>query len=173
MADSVEGTLRATRRADGGAKEGDRPKPHELLVSYKVITLATLLRRSASLVYRRKLGLSQIDWTIIALVGEHAPLSLNDLSERMGLDKGQLSRGVAGLVRRGFLNRGRRREQRGIQITLTPRGIRAYEKLIEIALERNREMLARLSNRERQTLFKALAALSDVAREILRREQES
>ena len=88
---------RAGRPANSAARNR---KPHERLVSYKVITLATLVRRTASIVYRRKLRLSQIEWSIVAIVGEHAPLSLNALADRMGLDKGQLSRGVAARVKR-------------------------------------------------------------------------
>ena len=160
---------RAGRPANNAARNR---KPHERLVSYKVITLATLVRRTASIVYRRKLRLSQIEWSIVAIVGEHAPLSLNALADRMGLDKGQLSRGVAALVKRGLLNRGRRPAQRGIEITLTPRGARTYDKLIELALKRNEKMLASISERNRQVLFEALDSLTGAARTMLKEVQD-
>ena len=63
-------------------------KPSDLLSS-KVIRLANVLRRSSTLVYGRRFGLSQVEWRIVALVGEHGPISLNPLAELMGLDKGQ------------------------------------------------------------------------------------
>ena len=80
-------------------------KPRNPLLSYRIITLATLLRRSASLTYRRQFSLSQIDWSILALVGEHAPLSHNQLADLIGLDKGQLSRGVSALVAKDLITR--------------------------------------------------------------------
>ena len=73
-------SLRGRLRPRPGAKPSD-------LVSSKVIRLSNILRRSSTLVYRRKLGLSQVEWRIVALVGEHAPVSLNALAEHMGLDK--------------------------------------------------------------------------------------
>ena len=102
-------------RAQVAAKPSD-------LVSSKVIRLANVLRRSSTLVYGRRFGLSQVEWRIVALVGEHAPISLNALAELMGLDKGQTSRGVSALVVGRLVLREYRREGRGVCITLTKRG---------------------------------------------------
>src|SRR5258708_21510433 len=107
------------RDAQTDAYAGAKPSD---LVSSKVIRLANVLRRSSTLVYGRKFGLSQVEWRIVALVGEHAPITLNALAELMGLDKGQTSRGVSALVDRRLLLREYRRDGRGIAITLgTPR----------------------------------------------------
>ena len=100
-------------------------KPSDLLSS-KVIRLANVLRRSSTLVYGRRFGLSQVEWRIVALVGEHGPVTLNALAELMGLDKGQTSRGVSALVARRLLLREYRREGRGIRITLSARGALIY-----------------------------------------------
>src|SRR5882757_11091167 len=105
--------------ANAGAKPSD-------LVSSKVLRLANVLRRSSTLVYGRKFGLSQVEWRIVALVGEHAPITLNALADLMGLDKGQTSRGVSALVNRRLLLREYRREGRGIRITLSARGTLIY-----------------------------------------------
>lgn len=172
MAESLTETIPRTRAGETSGEAARNKKPHERLLSYKIITLATLVRRAASIVYRRKLRLSQVEWSIIAIVGEHAPLSLNALADRMGLDKGQLSRVVAALVKRGLLNRGRRPAQRGIEITLSPRGSRIYEKLIELALRRNDKMLAQISERDRQVLFDALDKITATARRMLKEVQE-
>src|SRR6266581_164370 len=122
---------RAAIDAAAGAKPSD-------LVSSKVIRLANVLRRSSTLVYGRRFGLSQVEWRIVALVGEHAPISLNALADLMGLDKGQISRGVSALVARRLLLREYRREGRGIAITLGPRGADVYGELMASAFERNR-----------------------------------
>ncbi|HXE85419.1 MAG TPA: helix-turn-helix domain-containing protein, partial [Hyphomicrobiaceae bacterium] len=77
----------------------------DTLVSNRVLSLATLLRRSANLLYRRELGLSEVEWRILAMVGDRAPLTLGALVEILGLDKGQLSRAVTALVKRRILAR--------------------------------------------------------------------
>jgi len=145
-------------------------KPSDL-VSSKVIRLANLLRRSSTLVYGRKLGLSQVEWRIIALVGEHAPVSLNALADLMGLDKGQVSRAVSALVASRLMLREYRREGRGIRITLTARGQEVYGALMASALERNRVLLAGMSTAERIEFFDILDRLTALARTILSREQ--
>lgn len=154
----------ADRSAERAAKPSD-------LVSSKVIRLANILRRSSTLAYRRGFGLSQVEWRIVALVGEHAPLSLGEMSELMGLDKGQTSRGVSALVARRLMLREYRRDGRGIRITLSTRGDEIYSKLMASALERNRVLLDSMDDAERMQLYRLLDRLTALARTILAREQ--
>jgi DNA-binding MarR family transcriptional regulator len=174
------GKVQIRRRGNGTLVRGSAPatapkaaiKPSEL-VSAKVIRLANLLRRSSTLVYGHRFGLSQIEWRIVALVGEHAPLSLNALADFMGLDKGQTSRAVSALVARRLLLREYRREGRGIRITLTARGAQIHDELMTSARERNRVLLDGMSAVERSEFFKILDRLTGLARNILELEQNA
>src|SRR5712692_9818647 len=158
----------SARGAKVGAKIGAKPSD---LVSSKVIRLANILRRGSTLVYRRKFGLSQVEWRIVALVGEHAPVSLNALADLMGLDKGQTSRGVSALVARRLMLREYRRDGRGIRITLTARGSELYGELMASALARNRVLLRGMNDTEKMQLFKILDRLTALAHTILEQEQ--
>ena len=153
-----------------GAKAGAKPSD---LVSSKVMRLATILRRSSTLVYGRKFGLSQVEWRIVALVGEHSPVTLNALAELMGLDKGQTSRGVSALVAGRLVLREYRREGRGVCITLTKRGARVYDELMISALARNDILLHGMSDAERREFFEIVDRLTTLARSILEREQNA
>jgi DNA-binding MarR family transcriptional regulator len=153
-----------------GAKVDAKPSD---LVSSKVIRLANILRRSSTLVYGRSFALSQVEWRIVALVGEHAPVSLHTLADLMGLDKGQTSRGVSALVARRLALRAHRRDGRGIAITLTARGGAIYHELMASALKRNRVLLDGLDDAERMQFFKILDRLTGLARNILEREQNA
>jgi len=158
---------RSSRR---GAKAAAKPSD---LLSSKVIRLANVLRRSSTLVYGRRFGLSQVEWRIVALVGEHGPVTLNALAELMGLDKGQTSRGVSALVARRLLLREYRREGRGIRITLSARGALIYDDLMTSALERNRVLLHGMSAAEKSEFFEILDRLTRLARTVLEREQNA
>jgi DNA-binding MarR family transcriptional regulator len=138
-----------------------------------VIRLANVLRRNSTLVYGRRFGLSQVEWRIVALVGEHGPISLNPLAELMGLDKGQTSRGVSALVARRLVLREYRREGRGVRITLTTRGAQIYDELMTSALERNRVLLQGMSQAEKSAFFEILDRLTRLARTLLEREQNA
>ncbi len=142
------------------------------LVSNRLLSLTTLLRRSANLLYRRELDLSEVEWRILAMVGDHAPLTLGALVEILGLDKGQLSRAVTGLVKRRILARtADPHDSREVQIALTRHGQEMFETLIALALERNRELLAGLDRAEIAALFAALDRLLANARAMLARSQ--
>jgi DNA-binding MarR family transcriptional regulator len=151
---------------EAGAKPSD-------LVSSKVLKLANVLRRGSTLVYGRKLGLSQVEWRIVALVGEHAPVSLNALADLLDLDKGQTSRSVSALVARRLMLREYRRDGRGVRITLTARGAEIYGELMASALERNRVLLSGMTAEEKTQLFAILDRLTGIARTILAQEQDS
>ena len=159
--------VRSSRR---GARAAAKPSD---LLSSKVIRLANVLRRSSTLVYGRRFGLSQVEWRIVALVGEHGPVSLNALAELMGLDKGQTSRGVSALVARRLVLREYRREGRGIRITLSARGALIYDDLMTSALERNRVLLHGMSAAEKSEFFEILDRLTRLARTVLEREQNA
>jgi DNA-binding MarR family transcriptional regulator len=172
------GRVQANRRGNGelARQRPGRPgadvaaKPSDL-VSSKVIRLANILRRSSTLIYGRRFGLSQVEWRIVALVGEHAPLSLNALAELMALDRGQTSRGVSALVARRLVLREYRRDGRGVAITLATHGAEVYRKLMESAIERNNVLLQGLSDAEKRQFFAFLDRLTEAARGILLKEQ--
>jgi len=140
----------------------------DALVSNRVLALATLLRRSANLLYRRELGLSEVEWRILAMLGDQAPLTLGALVEILGLDKGQLSRNVTGLVKRRVLTRiPGPQDSRDVRIALTARGEETFEALMRLALERNRELTAGLSRAEIAMLRAVLDRLLANARTML------
>ena len=142
----------------------------DVLLSNKVLTLATLLRRSASVVYRRELGLSQSEWRIVAIVGDQAPMSLGRLVETIGLDKGQMSRSVTALVKRRILERAPvEGDSREVRIDLTPRGREVFQALMLLALARNKELVAGLSATELATIFASLDRLLANAKAMLSR----
>jgi DNA-binding MarR family transcriptional regulator len=147
-------------------------RPGEALASNRLLSLATLLRRSANLLYREELGLSEVEWRIIAIVGDHAPLTLRALVEILGLDKGQLSRGVTALVKRRILTRSADpQDSREVHIALTPHGQATFDTLIALALKRHRELVAGLDRAELAALLLALDRLLANARIMLAQAQ--
>jgi DNA-binding MarR family transcriptional regulator len=144
----------------------------EALPGSKIIVAANLIGRSASLRYRRLLGLPRLEWRIVALLGERPPCSLNELARRAGLDKSQISRGVASLVRRGLVRREpSRRSQREVALSLSRKGRDGYRRLIAAALVRNEELLAAFSPAERSALDRLLDRLVERAHQLLGQDQ--
>ena len=158
-------------RMRGTNARGAKLKPVEELISHRVITLANLLRRSASLRYRRMFGLALIEWRIIGMLGAARPVSLNELARRVGLSKSQMSRGVAGLVARRLVSRTTNaRDNREIALALSAKGRAIYEALNRAAIERNRALVAGLPDDELRRLGALLDTLTEGARALLRAE---
>ena len=154
------------------AKREDALTIKELL-SYRLHVVANLLSRGAAMRYRREFGVSLWEWRTIALLGAHAPLSLNELAKAAGLDKSQMSRVVTGLTQRGLVLRGAdENDARGVLLSLTKAGARVHEGLMRAATERNDAFLGCLTKEERASLDRALAKLGAQAREFIQREQE-
>ena len=124
---------------DSRSEDGRRAIMREL-TSMRMIKLYSLLRRSGTLARRRKFGMNETDWWILAQVGDYAPLSLNGLAERLGQDRGQLSRAVKSLVQRGLLKRSRKPGGPEIEIALAPEGERIYRDMIGLVIERDSEL---------------------------------
>jgi DNA-binding MarR family transcriptional regulator len=156
----------ADKTANDDVRENRAPR----LVSSRVIHLATLLRRTASLAYKREFDLASSEWRILVLTGEFAPLSHGELTELASLDKGQLSRGVTALVDRGLLLRTRNRRQ--AQIELTEEGRALFVGIMALAEERNRQLVRGIPEADVEAFFRTIEQMMRTAKELFRAEQE-
>ena len=112
------------------------------------MVLATNLRRSAGALYARKLDLGGQAWRILTVIGMRGPMSLGDLADILGYDKGLASREVSALVHRGLMLKNR--PARTIRIHLTPSGEAVVQKLHELSRRRGEFLLADMSFEERK-----------------------
>jgi DNA-binding MarR family transcriptional regulator len=146
---------------------------HDLL-SYKLHRVANLLSRGAELRYRREFGVSLWEWRSIALLGAQDSLSLGHLARAAGIDKGQMSRVVSGLAKRGLVVRAADPDDaRGVRLKLSRTGRRIYDGLIRAAAERDATFRDCLSEREHQVFDRALAKLAGQARDLIQKEKAS
>jgi DNA-binding MarR family transcriptional regulator len=104
-------------------------------------------------------------------VGEHAPLSLNDLSELLNLDPGQVSHAVKGLATRELLSRSRKPGGPSLIITLTPDGDDMYARMIDFAVARYEFLVDEIAGEEIEQAARVLDAVSLKAQLLLDRER--
>ena len=146
-----------------------RPAPRRpRRISPGVLKLSSLLRKSASVTFRRELGLQSAEWRALALIGDDGPLSHGALCELMAQDKGQVSRVVASLVADEMV--ARTANGRSITLSLAARGEALYERLTVLSYQRNRRLLAGLKPAEVRTLFHCLDVLTANAQQLLASE---
>lgn len=141
------------------------------LLTIRIVGLLDLMRRSGTLANRRSFDLSSVEWRIMNQVGAHAPLSLNDLAELLGLDRGQLSRAVKAMVTRDLLDRKRKPGGPAIVITLTDEGRALYARMIDLAAARNRFLTRDIPPEDLARTLEVLDAIRERANALLELER--
>src|SRR5258708_18166139 len=161
------------KKARAKLRSGARTAPApDLILSRRVLTLANLLKRAATVRYRRLLDLRPGEWGIVAQLGERAPRNLVDLAASMGLDKAQISRGVSGLVKQRLVTRKTNPDNnREILLALTPQGSAAYAVILKASAAANEVLLAGVAPKERRALGELLARFTHRAQTLLTQEQ--
>ena len=149
-----------------------RSGPLGKLVTMRMITFFSLLRRSGVLAQRRHFGLSEIEWRIMTQVGDRAPLSLNGLAERTLQDRGQLSRAVKAMVERGLLRRERKPGGPEVEIGLTEEGRALYASMVERAIDRDRRLTSDISEEDLEALWRITDIMIGKAEEMMEEERK-
>jgi DNA-binding MarR family transcriptional regulator len=159
--------------ATTGPDQEDRLAPITAMMSSRLIVLANLLKRGAILRYKRLAGLSSVEFGLVASLGQRPPMSVVRLAEAVGMDKGQISRALAGLVSRKLVSRAvNPRDNREVLVCLTRTGLIAHETIAAGALERNQRLLEQLSRDEVALLLGHIDRLTETAAKMLDAEKD-
>jgi DNA-binding MarR family transcriptional regulator len=151
----------------------ERLAPITAMLSSRLMVLANLLKRGAILRYKRLAGLSSVEFGLVASLGRRPPMSVARLAEAVGMDKGQISRALAGLVSRKLVSRAvNPRDNREVLVCLTRSGLIAHETIVAGALERNQRLLEPLSKDEVAGLLEQIDRLTETAAKMLDAEKD-
>jgi DNA-binding MarR family transcriptional regulator len=173
---TMTGTLkRAVRPPAGPPNKYDyQLAPITGMMSARLMVLANLLKRGAILRYKRLTGLSSVEFGLVASLGRRPPMSVARLAEAVGMDKGQISRALAGLVSRKLILRAiNPRDNREVLVSLTASGLAAHETIVAGGLERNARLLADLSEDDVAMLLDHIDRLTETASTMLDAEKAS
>jgi DNA-binding MarR family transcriptional regulator len=142
------------------------------MMSARLMVLANLLKRGAILRYKRLTGLSSVEFGLVASLGRRPPMSVARLAEAVGMDKGQISRALAGLVSRKLILRAiNPRDNREVLVSLTASGLAAHETIVAGGLERNARLLADLGKDDVAMLLDHIDRLTETASTMLEAEK--
>ena len=120
------------------------------------------LTRSGSALYRRHFGVGIIEWRILAMLAVEPSIPASRVCQVIGLDKGPVSRSLAFMEGRGLVAiRADEADTRRRLATLTPAGRALHDRIIVVALERERRLLSCLTPEQRTALIELLNLLHD------------
>ena len=142
------------------------------LLAYRLHVVANTISRSAAARYRREFDVTLGEWRTIALLAGYGPLGLNQLARQSGVDRGQISRIVAGLTERNFVTGTHDLKGKPVSLSLTPKGRKLFQGLFDAALDRDEIFIGALSAKERAQFDDMLNKILDVARRVENAEKE-
>jgi DNA-binding MarR family transcriptional regulator len=130
-------------------------------VAYLVWT-ANKLSRGASHNYLKVFGVGVETWRCLVLLAIHNSITAQQVSQVMGMDKASVSRCFKSMQAKGLILMGLDASDGRVRIaTLTPKGRALHDQILEMALERERTLLAVLSEPDRETLLRLLKRLHE------------
>ena len=130
---------------------------------YLVNKLAARLSDELAAVYQKRFGITIAEWRLVAHLAEHKNVSIREIFVRVAMDKSKVSRAASRLELSGFVIKTiNPADRRLIELQLTAKGRKLFEKIEPLALAYEREALSPLSAQDAETfrglIYKLLAS---------------
>jgi len=130
-------------------------------IPYKLSVLSNRVSDAIARHYSERFGLSIPDWRVMAVLGQTPGLSASEVASRTAMDKVQVSRAVASLLRSKRIARvGDEKDGRVTRLSLTRQGAAIYDEIVPLALHLEAVFLAALTPAERATLSSLMDKLA-------------
>ena len=134
-------------------------------VPYRLSVLSNRVSSAIARQYSERFGLSIPEWRVMAVLGGTAGLSAREVAARTAMDKVQVSRAVASLMRAKRVARGGDvRDGRITRLSLTRQGRAIYDEIVPLALHLEELLLSALSPEERNSFDRLMMKLARQAR---------
>ncbi len=140
----------------------------EDFLTFRITRLSNALRNNLTKRYLEEFELSLPEWRLLALVARYSPMRFSEVTSRSSMDKGQVSRTLRVLEKRGLtqLRAIRTRGARAadalaapVMVSITARGRTLYKSVLPAARQRQAEMLMTLTEDDRADLYETLDKL--------------
>lgn len=123
---------------------------------YQLSIASNAVSNRIARVYHDKFGLKVTEWRVMAILGDAGALTQRDLTARTLMDKVAVNRACKTLEQRGLLARlPNKQDGRSHHLQLTEEGTATHAKIVPLAKEVERELLAPLG-KEQQAQFRSL-----------------
>ncbi|RPH54456.1 MAG: MarR family transcriptional regulator [Lysobacterales bacterium] len=138
----------------------------EDFLTFRITRLSNALRTNLTKRYLEEFDLSLPEWRLLALIARFAPMRFSEVTTRSSMDKGQVSRTLRVMEKRGLTKlkviRGSRAAEAlaaPVMVSITPKGKTLYKAVLPVARRRQAEMLLTLSEGDRVALYATLDKL--------------
>ena len=123
----------------------------ENFLPYRLSILAQVVSEALHALYADRFRLTVTQWRVLAALGRFAPLTASEVGQRIVMDKVAVSRAVTALLRRGLVERVTdRADRRRASLRLSARGKALHARIVPIALDYEKRLVATLDAADRR-----------------------
>lgn len=154
--------------AGGHAPEAPQLRLEDFL-PYRLVMLAEQVSQSLARLYSDRYNITNPEWRTLAALGQFGTMTSTEIGRHSRMHKTKVSRAVAELETKGFLKRETSRtDMRVAHLTLTPRGLDVYRRLVPLALQFGDRLAGGLTDAEAAVLERVLTTLMNSSDAIAR-----
>lgn len=122
--------------------------------------LSNKLAAGASQCYRKHFGVGVVEWRMLSMLAVESDITANRICQVIGLDKSAVSRSLQALEAAGHIGAEvDPKDGRRYTVSLTDSGKALHDRMLKVALERERRLLSGLTPDEVDTLVELLGRL--------------
>lgn len=134
--------------------------PVSSFITYRLSQVHNRLNHDAAKILKETVGLSLIQWRVIALIGSQPGSTSTQLTRLGHVDKGLFSRKLKTLVDAGLVEVGDgKTDSRTHPLRLSDKGQGVFDNILPVMQARQRHLRSKLTSDELKTLFAALDKL--------------
>ncbi len=134
---------------------------------YRLSVTSNAVSRLIARAYEDRFGLTIPQWRLVAVLGEHGPLTQQAIAARTVMDKVTVSRATQGLVKRRFVQRAPHgADGRSHHLALSSAGRRLYDEVAPVALDYEARLLRHFEPAAVASLKRLLLELERAAGEL-------
>ena len=134
-------------------------------VTYRLAKLQSRLNAQGTAILKKKSGLSLVEWRVIQVIRMFEKPSLSQIAEHVQMDKGQLSRKIKGMIKKGLLHSQRDNEDKRIQkLELTELARDINKQLMPIMEQRQYHLLADVTPEELALFYLIIKKIEDASK---------
>lgn len=134
---------------------------------YRLAVFSEDVSKAMAQLYSGRFNLSRQEWRIIAALGEREDLTAKEIAEYSTLDKTQVSRATAKLLKADLIKREEDdQDRRHLHHTLTNKGQLVYKEIVPLVLAREGYILSALTDEESTELDRLINKVHQKALEL-------
>jgi len=140
-----------------------RPFVLEEFAPYRIVALGHAISGRLAQAYRDE-NLTIPEWRVLAVISQDKQVAARDVVSRTPMDKMTVSRAVASLEAKGFVERATSEADRRVSmVSLSKQGRALFDRIAALAVEYEDELLFALDPDERVALIDTLKKLENTA----------